>query len=136
MTGLSPSRAPVSRGIEPGPSLRTLLQTTIRMAWPPDSQVGLFPVRSPLLRESLVGGDAMRDAQADVPSAKWLHVQLALRLDGSRDSAIHTKYRISLCSSSMRELRYPFPRVVMTFVRHPVAPTRSANGVRGGRVLR
>lgn len=53
------------------------------------------------------------------------------RLDGSRDSAIHTKYRISLRSSSMREPRYPLPRVVMTFARHPVAPTRSANGVRG-----
>ncbi|KAH9697426.1 hypothetical protein KPL71_023609 [Citrus sinensis] len=31
-------------------------------------------------------------------------------LDGSRDSAIHTKYRISLRSSSMREPRYPLPR--------------------------
>ncbi|KAG6384449.1 hypothetical protein SASPL_155734 [Salvia splendens] len=53
-TGLSPSPAPLSRGLEPGPSLRTLLQTTIRTAWPPDSQVGLFPVRSPLLRESFI----------------------------------------------------------------------------------
>ena len=35
------------------------------------------------------------------------------RLDGSRDSAIHTKYRISLRSSSMREPRYPLPRVVL-----------------------
>ncbi|CAL0302099.1 unnamed protein product [Lupinus luteus] len=33
------------------------------------------------------------------------------RLDGSRDSAIHTKYRISLRSSSMQEPRYPLPRV-------------------------
>ena len=52
-TGLSPSPAPPSRGLGPGPSLRTLLQTTIRTAGPPDSQAGLFPVRSPLLRESL-----------------------------------------------------------------------------------
>ena len=52
-TGLSPSLAPPSRGLGPGPSLRTLLQTTIRTARPPDSQAGLFPVRSPLLRESL-----------------------------------------------------------------------------------
>ena len=29
-TGLSPSQAPLSRGLGPGPSLRTLLQTTIR----------------------------------------------------------------------------------------------------------
>ena len=51
-TGLSPSPAPPSRGLGPGPPLRTLLQTTIRTARPPDSQAGLFPVRSPLLGES------------------------------------------------------------------------------------
>lgn len=51
-TGLSPSPAPPSRGLGPGPSLRTLLQTTIRRAGPADSQAGLFPVRSPLLGES------------------------------------------------------------------------------------
>uniref|UniRef100_A0ACD5VSR0 Uncharacterized protein n=1 Tax=Avena sativa TaxID=4498 RepID=A0ACD5VSR0_AVESA len=52
-TGLSPSQAPLSRGLGLGPSLRTPLQTTIRTAGPPDSQAGLFPVRSPLLGESL-----------------------------------------------------------------------------------
>ncbi|CAA2992071.1 Hypothetical predicted protein [Olea europaea subsp. europaea] len=52
-TGLSPSLAPLSRGLELGLQLRTLLQTTIRTAGPSDSQVGLFPVRSPLLGESL-----------------------------------------------------------------------------------
>lgn len=52
-TGLSPSPAPPSRGLGPGPPLRTLLQTTIRTAGPTDSQAGLFPVRSPLLGESL-----------------------------------------------------------------------------------
>lgn len=51
-TGLSPSLAPPSRGLGPGPPLRTFLQTTIRMAGPSDFQAGLFPVRSPLLRES------------------------------------------------------------------------------------
>lgn len=51
-TGLSPSPAPPSRGLAPGPSLRTPLQTTIREAEPPDSQAGPFPVRSPLLGES------------------------------------------------------------------------------------
>ena len=34
-TGLSPSPAPLSRGLGPGPSLRSLLQTTIRTAVPP-----------------------------------------------------------------------------------------------------
>ena len=52
-TGLSPSLAPPSRGLGPGPPLRTLLQTTIRTPRATDSQAGLFPVRSPLLRESL-----------------------------------------------------------------------------------
>lgn len=52
-TGLSPSQAPPSRRLEPGPPLRTLLQTTIRATLPPDSHAGLFPVRSPLLGESL-----------------------------------------------------------------------------------
>jgi len=39
------------------------------------------------------------------------------KLDGSRDSAIHTRYRILLRSSSMREPRYPLPRVVWIRVR-------------------
>lgn len=51
-TGLSPSPAPLSRGLGPGPPLRTLLQTTIRTSRTLDSQAGLFPVRSPLLGES------------------------------------------------------------------------------------
>ncbi|KAK8616732.1 hypothetical protein V6N13_116702 [Hibiscus sabdariffa] len=51
-TGLSPSPAPLSRGLGPGPPLRTLLQTTIRTPRATDSQAGLYPVRSPLLRES------------------------------------------------------------------------------------
>ncbi|KAK8616845.1 hypothetical protein V6N13_116815 [Hibiscus sabdariffa] len=55
-TGLSPSPAPLSRGLGPGPPLRTLFQTTIRTPRATDSQAGLFPVRSPLLRESLDTG--------------------------------------------------------------------------------
>lgn len=39
------------------------------------------------------------------------------KLDGSRDSAIHTTYRISLRSSSMREPRYPLPRVIPSLFR-------------------
>ncbi|KAK8640902.1 hypothetical protein V6N13_008654 [Hibiscus sabdariffa] len=51
-TGLSPSPAPLSRGLGLSPPLRALLQTTIRTPRATDSQAGLFPVRSPLLRES------------------------------------------------------------------------------------
>lgn len=59
------------------------------------------------------------------------------RLDGSRDSAIHTKYRISLRSSSMREPRYPLPRVVLTFKRRLVPPPEhTANGAGRRRTLR
>lgn len=53
-TGLSPSLAPPSRGLGPGPPLRTLLQTTIQTPRATDSHGGLFPVRSPLLGESLL----------------------------------------------------------------------------------
>ncbi|PHT26617.1 Regulator of rDNA transcription protein 15 [Capsicum baccatum] len=52
-TGLSPSPAPPSRGLGPGLPLRTLHQTIIQTTEPPDSKAGLFPIRSPLLRESL-----------------------------------------------------------------------------------
>ncbi|KAL2246074.1 UNVERIFIED_CONTAM: Protein TAR1 [Sesamum indicum] len=79
-TGLSPSPAPLSRGLGPGPPLRTLLQTTIRTAKPPDSQVGLFPVRSPLLGESLrwrlwVQRDARADDAERGTTARELSVQ-------------------------------------------------------------
>ncbi|KAK8640515.1 hypothetical protein V6N13_008268 [Hibiscus sabdariffa] len=43
-TGLSPSPAPISRGLGPDPPLRTLLQTTIWTPRATDSQAGLFPV--------------------------------------------------------------------------------------------
>ncbi|KAK8660443.1 hypothetical protein V6N13_051369 [Hibiscus sabdariffa] len=55
-TALSPSPAPLSRGLGPGPPLRTLLQTTIRTPRAINFQTGLFPVRSPLLRQSLFSG--------------------------------------------------------------------------------
>ncbi|KAK8530544.1 hypothetical protein V6N13_097304 [Hibiscus sabdariffa] len=51
--GSHPLRRPFPGDLGPGPSLRTLLQTTIRTPRVTDSQAGLFPVRSPLLRESL-----------------------------------------------------------------------------------
>ena len=79
-----------------------------------------------------VGGDAVRDAQADVPWPKASGATCVQKLDGSRDSAIHTKYRISLRSSSMREPRYPLPRVVLTFERRPFSPARPADGASGG----
>uniref|UniRef100_A0A0R0GH48 Senescence-associated protein n=1 Tax=Glycine max TaxID=3847 RepID=A0A0R0GH48_SOYBN len=120
-TGLSPSLAPPSRGLGPGPPLRTLLQTTIRTPRATDFHGGLFPVRSPLLRESLlVSFPPLIDMLKLSRRALGLMASGATcvqRLDGSRDSAIHTKYRISLRSSSMQEPRYPLPRVIL-FVFH------------------
>ena len=49
------------------------------------------------------------------------------KLDGSRDSAIHTKYRILLRSSSMREPRYPLPRVVCDY-KEATPHEHTANG--------
>ncbi|CAN6588378.1 unnamed protein product [Malus baccata var. baccata] len=121
-TGLSPSPAPPSSGLGPGPPLRTLLQTTIRTPTAPDSQAGLFPVRSPLLGESSRALGLMASGATCVQ-----------RLDGSRDSAIHTKYRISLRSSSMREPRYPLPRVVLTYRRRRRTRPRTVSGAAGAR---
>ncbi|PHT25146.1 hypothetical protein CQW23_35215 [Capsicum baccatum] len=54
------------------------------------------------------------------------------RLDGSRDSTIHTKYRISQRSSLMRELRYPLSRVVFVYKRSTVPPdARRGWGAKG-----
>lgn len=55
------------------------------------------------------------------------------RFDGSRDSAIHTTYRISLRSSSMREPRYPLPGVVRTFPSFRGHRRRRVAGTRGRR---
>src|SRR5690554_5734543 len=48
-TGLSPSQAPFSKGLGLPPALTGLLQTTTPMK---DFQSELFPLHSPLLRES------------------------------------------------------------------------------------
>ncbi|PPR92750.1 hypothetical protein GOBAR_AA27917 [Gossypium barbadense] len=60
-TRLSPSPVSLSRGLRPSPPLRTLLQTTIRTPMAPDSQAGIFPVRSPLLGESCITTDGHDD---------------------------------------------------------------------------
>ena len=52
------------------------------------------------------------DAEAGMPSAEASGAICVQRLDDSRNSAIHIKYRISLRSSSLREPRYPLLRVV------------------------
>lgn len=53
------------------------------------------------------------DAQAGMPSGQASGATCVQRLDDSRNSAIHTRYRISLRSSSLQEPRYPLLRVVV-----------------------
>jgi hypothetical protein len=87
-TGLSPSPAPLSRELEPGPPLRTLLQTTIRTPGATDSHAGLFPVRSPLLGESsLVSFPPLIDM---LKLSGWSRLTWGRRWDlgGSRELAV------------------------------------------------
>jgi hypothetical protein len=61
-------------------------------------------------------------AQADVLSPEGSSAICVQRFDGSRDSAIHTTYRISLRSSSLHEPSYPLLRVVFGLKESPLRP--------------
>ena len=61
-----------------------------------------------------------------MPSAEASGAICVQKLDDSRNSAIHIKYRISLRSSSLREPRYPLLRVVCWFVSRPSLVSRVA----------
>uniref|UniRef100_A0A2N9G3N9 Senescence-associated protein n=1 Tax=Fagus sylvatica TaxID=28930 RepID=A0A2N9G3N9_FAGSY len=150
-TGLSPSPAPPSRGLGPGPPLRTLLQTTIRTprdvrfsSWAlpgslavtkgilahgrPTSATKRDP--APLARRGRLGA-TVRDTQADVPSAEWRRAQLAFK-----DSMIHGilqftpsiafRYVLHRCES--RDIRCRESFWINTRRRR-----RHAHRVRGGR---
>ncbi|KAF8399553.1 hypothetical protein HHK36_015420 [Tetracentron sinense] len=60
------------RGLGPGPSLRTLLQTTIQTTELSDSQAGLIPVRSPLLRS----GSSHHLAQVLKSTRLWVSLSI------------------------------------------------------------
>jgi hypothetical protein len=64
-------------------------------------------------------GGSSGDAQADMPSGQASGATCVQNLDDSRNSAIHTTYRVSLRSSSLREPRYPLLRVVCYSSRFP-----------------
>ena len=57
-----------------------------------------------------------------MPSAEASGAICVQRFDGSRNSAIHTTYRISLRSSSIREPRYPLLRVVFGWCERAAEP--------------
>ncbi|KAK8616699.1 hypothetical protein V6N13_116669 [Hibiscus sabdariffa] len=89
-TGLSPSPAPLSRGLGLGPPLRTLLQTTIRTPRVTDSQAGLFPVRSPLLRESLCESRDIRCRESFcVFTTKWARLRRTRTANGGATTDGH-----------------------------------------------
>ena len=62
------------------------------------------------------------DAEADMLLPEGSSAICVQRFDGSRNSAIHTTYRISLRSSSLREPRYPLLRVVFVCDHHEWQP--------------
>jgi hypothetical protein len=79
------------------------------------------------------GGGSSGDAQADMPSGQASGATCVQKLDDSRNSAIHTTYRISLRSSSLREPRYPLLRVVCYSSRFASPRRRRARPRGGGR---
>ncbi|KAI3664118.1 hypothetical protein L6452_44909 [Arctium lappa] len=87
--------------------------------------------------EAWSGGDAMRDAPGRRALGRMASGATCVqKLDGSRDSAIHTKYRILLRSSSMREPRYPLPRVVYGLMRGHDPCTHRKRGNTGRALLK
>ena len=72
---------------------------------------GHHPPPAPL-KKGRGGRGGSSGAQADMPSAETSGAICVQTFDDSRNSAIHTTYRISLRSSSLREPRYPLLRVV------------------------
>ncbi len=77
-------------------------------------------------------GGSSGDAQADMPSGQASGATCVQKLDDSRNSAIHTTYRISLRSSSLREPRYPLLRVVCYSSRFALPPPAARARPRGG----
>ena len=55
------------------------------------------------------------DAERGILGAKATSAMCVQSFDDSLNSAIHTTYRISLRSSSLREPRYPLLRVLVAF---------------------
>lgn len=78
---------------------------------------GTGGISTPINQANITGWETRgcADAEADMPSAEASGAMCVQRFDGSRNSAIHTTYRISLRSSSIREPRYPLLRVVFWF---------------------
>ena len=80
-TGLSPSPVPCSKGIYPGPPPGTP-GTTPRRDW----QHGLFPLQSPLLRESWLVSFPPLNYMLKFSGSSCVHQVQGKSLDGTSDS--------------------------------------------------
>ena len=84
-------------------------------------EIAISPIQSPSSPAFAVSdpsswfGMFSADAQTGMLSAEASSAICVQRFDDSRNSAIHTTYRISLRSSSLREPRYPLLRVVSVY---------------------
>ncbi|KAK7368157.1 hypothetical protein VNO80_10180 [Phaseolus coccineus] len=141
--GLSPSLAPPTRGLGLGSPLRTLLYTRILTLKATDSHAGTPPdlrsrrYRTQVQQRAHVWSiSPLRRSCTSTIGLKHglihhhrggLCLKLSFqpttrksrgRLDGSRDSTIHSKYHILLRSSSMQESRYPLPRAFYITCHH------------------
>ncbi|KAL0745713.1 hypothetical protein Bca101_101782 [Brassica carinata] len=138
--GLSPSLAPLSRELGPGPSLRTLLRLQFN-AKTPDFQAGLFPAFDQTIDDltRIEFTTACQDAPGILSSdfgqpraqtclAEGLGRNLRSKTRWFTDSAIHTKYRISPRSSSMRAEISAASRFRLYIAALP--PTNTASGWR------
>ena len=107
----------------------SMLQPTRQPLQGAETASSAFPV-SPLKSKGGKGGEGWADAEADMLSAEASSAICVQRFDGSRNSAIHTTYRISLRSSSVREPRYPLLRVVFGCERHRTSRQRTLSSGR------
>ena len=80
--------------------------------------------------------EGLFDAETDRPLTEVLGAICVQKLDDSRDSAIHIKYRISLRSSSLREPSDPLLQVVFIGAVPSRAKTRFSSGTSGSSLVR
>ena len=117
-TGLSPSPVPCSKGIYPGPPPGTP-GTTPRRDW----QHGLFPLQSPLLRESWLVSFPPLNYMLKFSGSSCVHQVQGKSLDGTSDSVSlvgaccgtrsgRARGPAEQCSQIQRMLAGVFPRAV------------------------
>ena len=117
---------------------RSLL-TTFRRMWGRPRAAGLQPTGRAARRSRTAnstpgvrGGEDNADSQAGMVAAEAPTAMCVQRFDDSQSRAVHTTYRISLRSSSLREPRYPLLRVVSVVIGRARGPPLSGFREEGG----